>query len=1113
MCMHVRAYNVMRTQGTEENMIKIITANTSTRAIYEVIDEMAKNDYKVGKHVVIIPDAFALLAEKTVFERLGINGSMNVEVASFSRFAKKVLGDKIGHTLSKQGAVLYFKKTISAVQNQLGHYLKASATDGFAGEMYAVIASLRNNGISEKQLEESILKLDGTTKEKAKDILLLYKKYLETLTEFEDSTTRLDAFKAECAVSDKVKDAYFYLFGYDSLSKKQIEIITELAKYSKGVTIGLPRDKANALYPEEVYERLTEYLTLNKVEIREEERYEALKSPFSVLHDNVFKLSEAKVKNDESVVIFKESNSYEQYNAVSREILRLVRREGLRFKDIAVIDCGEKSSVDFKEILNRYAIPFFMDERFSLTSSLVCKYIVALFDVVRTEYRQDKVRAFIKNPLFFGDADRIALFENYILEENVRGKEFRKAFEYKPNTSKYADEEKEAKKASLIGEYEEIRVKLVSLVEKFARKSSVKEFVDGIRELVASKEFATRFEEAIVCDEKLEKLNRQSLERVGALLDEYEKLFAGDAETPGGFIKTFVSSTEAEEIALIPSYIDAVFVGSLRESGIIRQKAIFVLGATASNLPCDQGYHAIISALDTEKLAGGGIVLYPSPLDRMREERFAFIDLITKTDKLYIGYPENEFDGTQNKPSQAIKDVCSAFSREDERPVSPVSLNEKFALDGVKSEAELEDAVGQAGNVFYTFLMNGGLTYDGDKEYRKRVYATLSDEEKKIINAKKEEIKEVPLAYTFHDDNHTSISQIEQYFTCPYRHYLQYGLRLQERKEGVLRVTDVGTVMHAVLEIFFKSTKGRLKMLDQQEIERYIDEAVKTVFEGDDVQYLKKEPLTKFLLLRLEKESRRIALRLAENVLLGDFEPSEFEFYFGQKDGVNAVCFDTPFGKISFHGKIDRIDTAKVGGKDYAIAIDYKTGKIDADLSKVYYGEKVQLYLYLMAVRDRLKLAPAGSFYLPLRTGYTKGGYDSQFKGQFIFTAEMIKALDIGSYRYALETGEYMESPIIPLKFSIKNGEASTKSKKEKLSEEDLGAIIKYVEKLIPIALEEVGNGNIEKAPLGEGLCTNCSMRSVCGGCAEGDERKLRTSNTPLAVVYPEETEENKGDE
>ena len=67
--------------------------------------------------------------------------------------------------------------------------------------------------------------------------------------------------------------------------------------------------------------------------------------------------------------------------------------------------------------------------------------------------------------------------------------------------------------------------------------------------------------------------------------------------------------------------------------------------------------------------------------------------MIAKTDKLYIGYPECEFDGAQNKPSQAINDICMAFSVDENHPIEPISLSERFKLENVRDENELSTII------------------------------------------------------------------------------------------------------------------------------------------------------------------------------------------------------------------------------------------------------------------------------------------------------------------------------------------------------------------------------------------------------------------------------------
>ncbi len=1068
-------------------MIKIITTNTINAGMRAVIDQIALNGLE-EKHVVIVPDAHALSAEKVIFERLDLKGSMNIEVVSFMRFASKTLEGKIGSTLSKQGAVLFFKKVVNKCQSKLVHYGKSALTDGFAGEMYAVISSVRNNGISIKEFEESLMKLSGTTLNKAQDILLLYREYMDMLGSFTDSTTRLEAFRREIANSTKIENSHIYLYGFDSLSQKQIEIISALGRSAKSVTIGLAKTNFGInhdLYPREVIERLTSYLQTEKVEyVLEDGVFERIKEPFNVLHQNLFTPLKPQFKKaGQGIVVFKECDVYSQYNAVAREIIRLVRREGLRFNDIAVVDCGEPASMDFKEILTRYGIPHFIDERYPLTISLFSKFIVAILEVARFGYRLDKVRNLIKNPLFSTSFEEVCDFENFIIGENLNYDDYKKPF----------SEDR----------FEEFRRKMLSLTTPFERGNRVEYFVDKIVEIIESEETLTLFEETVNLDDAtLKPLNEQARDRIVYLLSEYKALIGDEIMSPLNFKKTFLSSLEAEEIALIPRYIDAVYVGTLRESCIIKQKALFVIGATQDSLPAQHGFQAIVSPIDMDKLEDSGVRLYPTPIDRIREERFAFIDLITKTDKLYLGYAEIALDGTENKPSEVIKDTLRLVD------TKLISLNEGFLKESTLNVMGLEDAVGHRDNAFYT-LTYGAAERKGD--LNDRLFATLNDKEKALITEEKAPLESVSLQYTFGNDNHSKITQMEQYFTCPYRHFLQFGLSLQERKEGKLRLTDVGTFVHAVLEKYFLLTKGKLRKMGVEERNLYADKAIKSVFDAENLKYLYNDPAIAYLLKRLKKECYTTITELTKNVLRGDFDPTYIELEFSARENaVKPVKFKTPYGDIAFHGKIDRVDVSECDGKKMAIAIDYKTGSTNSSLSKVYYGQKLQLYLYLLVLRDVLDLIPAGSFYMPIKSGYFSTGRNYRFEGQVVMDPQIIKSLDKGTFESAmLDDKKLHDSPVLPVKIKIKKGELTTSSKKNKVTEEDMATILRYVREIIPIAIKEIVDGNVERSPIA-GSCSGCSYKTICGGVEEGEERASNTDNSPLNVIFDEG--ENYGD-
>lgn len=47
-----------------------------------------------------------------------------------------------------------------------------------------------------------------------------------------------------------------------------------------------------------------------------------------------------------------------------------------------------------------------------------------------------------------------------------------------------------------------------------------------------------------------------------------------------------------------------------------------------------------------------------------------------------------------------------------------------------------------------------------------------------------------------------SVTRLEQFAACAYAHFLQYGLRLQERETYGLQAIDMGNVFHDALKYF-----------------------------------------------------------------------------------------------------------------------------------------------------------------------------------------------------------------------------------------------------------------------------------------------------------------------
>lgn len=306
-----------------------------------------------------------------------------------------------------------------------------------------------------------------------------------------------------------------------------------------------------------------------------------------------------------------------------------------------------------------------------------------------------------------------------------------------------------------------------------------------------------------------------------------------------------------------------------------------------------------------------------------------------------------------------------------------------------------------------------------------------------------------------------SCSALENYFKCPMMFFLNHTLKIkQEREQGIAKV-DVGNMLHQLAEDYFRA-KG---MVD---IPQFVTIQIAKYMECDPklVNFISTP-----IYFNLLKEGARFLFHLKYLNENSQFRQAFAEYNFGLKSNKTIPLADNVYLK----GKIDRVDFFG----DFVRIIDYKTGNADASLDELYYGKKLQLFLYGRLAEKIFGKKLAGSFYLPIKNSIVSDEKIKQYKlnGFYVANNDLILAWD-----KRLETMNNTDLMSLSLNKDrlIRVDARSTKV----LNPNDFENLLNYSLKVANQAIQEIKSGYVATSPMKfseqSTSCDYCPYLAIC---------------------------------
>ena len=1106
--------------------------------IYEEIMQRAAEE--PGRNfLIIVPDQFTMQTQKDLVMRSDRDGILNIDVLSFGRLSHRILeevGTKEMPVLDDTGKSLVLQKVAADLKEQLPAMGSLLHKQGYIHEVKSAISEFMQYGISTQDMDKLITSAQkrGALAMKLKDLKTLYRGFQDYIRDhFITTEETLDVLRRSLSKSKILKGSVVVFDGFTGFTPIQNRLIQELmrvcAETIVTVTIGVGEDPYKMDGEQKLFHLSKKTVAdLEKLAAEAEvERGEDLfvkggpnrfaKAPaLHYLEQNLFRYQyEPYAGEQQEIHMFEALSPREEVHQTALYIRHLIREQGMTYRDIAVVIGDLEGYASYVETeFGQLEIPCFLDRTRGIVLNPMIEYIKSALQLYIKDFSYDTVFHFLRSGMADISREEIDELENYVIRTGARGyRTYSRLFTRRTEEMQGNAEGSEQAEEKTMERLNRIRQQFMDAVEILHMGSQEKagDYVSHLYDFLEQNQVQQKLLNYQQQFEKEGDLSRareyaQIYRLVMDLLDQVYELLGEEEISRQEFADILEAGFGEITVGTIPQNVDRIVVGDMERTRLKQVKVLFFLGVNDGNIPKNASKGGIISDMDREFLIESGTEMAPSPRQQMYIQRlYLYLNMTKPSEQLYLSYAKVNSEGKGIRPSYLIDTVRKLFPA--------------MSVEYPQNRSRLEQIEGRQEGARYLA-----------EELREYVEGTLPEEERQdfylmyrayeadavgrdlLTRAAFRRYRESGLSRIvaralYGQQLENSVSRLETYAACACRHFLQYGLSLQEREEFGFEASDMGTVYHAILENFAgKLAESNLTWWDFTE--NFAAKAVKESVEAYAATYgetvLYSSARNEYAITRMSRILTRTVLTLQKHLKQGIFQPDDYELSFRFAEDLDSIHVDlSEDEKMHLQGRIDRIDVSEDAEHVYVKVIDYKSGNRKFDLAALYYGLQLQLVVYMNAAMEMesrkhpdKEIVPAALLYYHIDDPTIETPVeltDEQINEQILAKLRMNGVVN-SDPEVVERLDRYMQdkSVVIPVE---KKKDGSFSARSGVLSREEMQLISSYVDAKIRSIGREILDGKIAANPYEKGneeACTYCAYKKVCGfdGSIPGYEKR-----------------------
>lgn len=1055
--------------------------------------------------LVIVPEQYTLQAEKDLLQLLATKGLFNIEVLSFKRIVQRVLqaaGKANLEPLTELGKKMILSEIITARSEQLEIYGPSRHNRGFLDQLCDVIVDFRHQNIATSELQSYAQSSDvhPVLKRKLNELTTVYADYLSYLTDDVLDEDGLILVAVDLLLQQSGKRYHTIVVeGFSSMTQSEQKLLIALSKLAKQTTIRVIDDGSPAPiyhYPSVLKNSLQALCHTYAVDFKISKQFNNLPNwarQFSQM------VQWQTVNTASGVHLITAPTMDDEVAYCLTDMVKRFQQEGVKWSQMCILtnDLATYHS-RVSRLADSFNIPVFIDGRRPAVSHYIVDFILSTLQAITRGMRGRDVIKVLKTGFFDLSYDQICQLENDVIAHDIKGAMWRLVWPWDAQGLQVA-------LTSVLDQLDQLKANLNSSGNAQSMVMTLKAFLgqcNVIAKIVADVD-ALRQQGDYERAEELAQIHNI----IDQVLHQLYHLGSQTTLTSKRFYELLQIGFESHEIGIIPQEQDYVTVGNIKRTRLGGIKVLYLLGLNEGIIPSASAGGGLFNEDELSWLQAQGV-------KKVRSGEFAYDEEVYKTyenllkskDAVYWCRSASDLQGDNTQASLWFERLASA------QPITQgvaslsdyaqLGLINPFMDRALLALAQQQPLTAQEQAVMAALKQAGQRALDGFiAGYQGVLTATP--------------IGKDLARQLYGSDLHASVSRLERFVQCPYRHFVDYALKPTQRGEASLTSLDIGDFFHAILERVMNHISS-LQIADIQPVhwQHIIDVAFDNYCRTHYRFGLNAK--NQYFARRLKSVVSEVANQAIKQLKSQHFSNIKNELSFGS-DAYSTVpalrlTVDAQ-NSIALHGKIDRLDIAQHSGNNYLRIIDYKSSERALDVTDVLHGLNLQLMLYLHVATTQASLwlgqavNPFGAFYFtvtepsielttPLDDGQIASQISDTFKldGLYMDDVDTLRAIDDS-------LNDNAQSNV--LSAALKQ-DGQLRANKQLLSADQLEVVGRYAALKAKRVAQQIFSGDNAVIPVSMGnytACTYCQYQTIC----QFDAKKSQWSYREFAKYSSDE--------